>query len=163
MKYLVLLLALFMVSNAKAEETYKDKYLSLSYEDKEIKQDLCEFGDYFVETSYAKKADDCVFAYLFLDEQQNKELQTHYIERDFLEKYRYLVKAGNYYQYAFSKDKAEAKELVSKTIHKTYNDYCINEIKSKLLFQTALCENLLMYKGFDETKVRTSYRSRLTR
>lgn len=165
MKYLILLLAVFMFGNVKAEETYtyKDVYRSLSYEDKKIKQDLCEFGDYFVETSYAEKADDCVYAYFFLDEQQNKELQIKYVDRDFLEKYRYLVKAGNYYQYAFSKDRVETKELISKMIHETYDDYCINEIKSMLLFQTVLCENLLMYKGFDKTKVRTTNRTRFVR
>lgn len=159
MKYLVLLLSLFMFGNVKAEGTYKDIYLSLSYEEKEMKQDLCEFGFYIVETSYAQKSDDCVLAYFFLDEKENKSATLHFRERHHLEKYRYLVKAGNYSLYALSKDSAETNEIISKTIHDKYNNYCTYEIKSQLLYQTVLCENLLMYKGFDRARVRTSERS----
>lgn len=111
MKYLVLLLMFFMVSNVKAE-TYEDDYRSLSYKDKENYLNLCELGNFLDNTSYQVKADTCIYAYLYLDEQENGTNLFYQRQRNYLEKYRYLVKAGNYLQLGYIKN--ELTVLISK-------------------------------------------------
>ena len=71
MKYLVLLLMFFMVSNVKAE-TVKDTYLLFSYNDKLKMLDMCRLGNFGDRDSdatdkqlYEIKGDICSYAYLF--------------------------------------------------------------------------------------------------
>jgi hypothetical protein len=146
-----------MASNVKAEtkaETFGDIYLSFSYNDKLKMLDLCELGDVLDSTSYDEKVNSCIFAYFFLDEKENKSATLHFRERHHLEKYRYLVKAGNYLY--LKNVNNEVTEQISGLIYKAYNTECIRDRNN--LFQTVHCENLLSYKGFDRARVRTSER-----
>lgn len=149
MKYLILLFALFMVSNVKAE-TYEDDYRSLSYKDKENYLNLCELGNFLDNTSYQDKVDTCIYAYLYLDEQENSTLLFYKRERNYLEKYRYLVKAGNYLQLGYINN--ELTVLISKKIHDLYNSKCIDH--KDTLFNHVLCGNLRTYRGLDIAKIR---------
>lgn len=148
MKYLVLLLMFFMVSNVKAE-TYEDDYRSLSYKDKENYLNLCELGNFLDNTSYQVKADTCIYAYLYLDEQENGTNLFYQRQRNYLEKYRYLVKAGNYLQLGYIKN--ELTVLISKKIHDLYNFNCISH--KDTLYNEVLCGNLRTYRGLDIAKI----------
>lgn len=150
MKYLILLLALFMFGNVKAE-TYEDDYRSLSYIDKKM-LNVCRLENFPDNTSYEEKGDYCVIASMLLNELLQKEYNETKKVRLLLEYSQMMVKAGNFYYLGNINN--EVTNVISEFIYYAYKTNCLNNSK-KEAFQVSLCENLLMYKEFDETKVRT--------
>lgn len=146
MKYLILLLALFMVSNVNA-----DNYWSLSYIEKNKILNICRLENFPDNTSYEEKGDFCVMAGLSLDELLQKEYNETKKASLLLELTQMWVKAGNFYYLGNINN--EVTNEISEYIYYVYNTICLNNSK-KEAYEVSVCENLLMYKGFDKTKVR---------
>lgn len=146
MKYLVLLLFV-LVSSVNA-----DTYGELSYIDKKM-LNVCRLENFPDNTSYEEKGDYCVIAGTLLNELLQKEYNETKKARLVLETTQMWVKAGNFYYLGNINN--EVTNEISEFIYYSYNTICLNNSK-KETYQVSVCENLLMYKGFDETKVRTS-------
>lgn len=138
MKYLVLLLALFMVSNVNAEETYKDVYRSLSYQEKEAYLKLCRLEDFPINTSNDEKGNICLFAYFYTLEKMNKEYNPKIKFQLFEEHMRYLVKAGNFY-YLINRNND-----LDKVINYMYNTKCHTLTNDRI---EKFCNIIKRYKG----------------
>ncbi len=158
MKYFVLLLMLFMFGNVKAHASLRDIYLSYSYEDKLKSLDICRIGHYNDrklnepdEMLYELKGDNCLLAYSFLREQEQKEYNIDKKTWLQIEQYQMVVKAANFY-YLGNINNNKANEL-QELIHHMYNTSCLNNSEKDYL-SVFLCEILLTYKGLDIGKIR---------
>lgn len=158
MKYLVLLLMFFMVSNVKADISLMDMYRSYSYKDKLKMLDMCRIGHYNDRKSdatdkmlYELKGDICLHAYTFLREQQEKEYNIDKKTWLMIEQYQMIVKAANFY-YLGNINTNTANQL-KEVIHHAYNNMCLNNSEIDFYF-VASCEILLTYKGLDIGNIR---------
>lgn len=139
MKYLVLFLSLFMVSNVNAEVSLGDFYLSLSYQQKELNLRLCRLENFPKNTTNKIKGIICMSSFFYtLDKADaTKEYNSARTKKFYLEACRYLVKAGNF----LFPQKNEVADAVDLLIHKTYDD------SSCHISTTSFCTELKGYKG----------------
>ena len=157
MKYLVLLLMFFMVSNVKAE-TVKDTYLLFSYNDKLKMLDMCRLGNFGDRDSdatdkqlYEIKGDICSYAWLFLHEQEQKEYNLDKRIWLSIEKNQMVVKAANFYY--LGNINTNSANTIKQSIHDMYNTECLKNSKKDFL-SVFFCEIYLTYKGLDIGKIR---------
>lgn len=146
MKYLVLLLSLFMVSNVNAEISFLDVYRTLSDSQIETYVNNCKLENFPINTSNLDKGDICILAWYDTDKKEEKERKRKNISNEisfFYEKYRYLVKAGNFF-YLENINNPEKKKTVNKVnkyINNSYDDFGCKTHKIHI------CDILKGYKG----------------
>lgn len=151
MKYLILLLLVMFSCNINADVSYADVYRTLSDTQIETYVNNCKLENFPVNTSNLDKGDICILAWYHTDKKEEKERKRKRksISNEksfFYEKYRYLVKAGNFFYLELeninNSDKKKAFfNKVNKYINNSYDDFGCKTYKFHI------CDILKGYKG----------------
>lgn len=147
MKYLALFL-LVMVSSVNADVSYADVYRTLSDTQIETYVNNCKLENFPVNTSNLDKGDICILAWYDTHIKEEKERKRKNISNEislFFEKYRYLVKAGNFFylekENINNPEKKNIFNIVNKRINNSYDNFGCKTHKFHI------CDILKGYKG----------------